>query len=276
LGFTPVTWERVRFPTRNLEAKLCTLIPPSPNPTFGSRTWRIVDDTIFIWPSTANPNGAAWFPPHNSAITVYDNCERCHSKPPPPPSLSMLNMCGIVLTFFVNEDRAALTNFCRFAAPEEPDCFLCCVYGGDGNMRRPSQNCPLLLDGHRCFKCLGPHPKSDCRNSIPQSPDVCPKCHLSHNGQALSNVPLHEGRYGVDCPSQIQGERYWILLWAIWCRNPSDVRKAMPELMNITRNKELAQWMGLKAFGRSVTNFAWLANACIRMLERDHRCRRRF
>ncbi len=131
-------------------------------------------------------------------------------------------------------------------------------------MRHPSQNCSLLLDGRRCFKCLGPHPRSDCCHSIPQSPNVCPKCHLSHNGPALGNVPLHEGRYGVDCPGQIRGERYQILIWAIWRRNPSNVHKAMPELMNITRDKELARWMGLKAFGRSVTNFARLADACIR------------
>jgi hypothetical protein len=40
-----------------------------------------------------------------------------------------------------------------------------------------------------------------------------------------------------------------------------DVRKAMLELKNITRDEELARWMGLKAFGRSVTNFARLADA---------------
>jgi hypothetical protein len=37
----------------------------------------------------------------------------------------------------------------------------------------------------------------------------------------------------------------------------------MPELMNITYDEELARWMGLEAFGRSVTNFAQLADACI-------------
>jgi hypothetical protein len=145
-----------------------------------------------------------------------------------------------VLTSFVNEDRTTLTNFCRFVGPDEPDCLLCYVYGGDGNVRHPSQNCLLLLGGRRCFKCMGPHPRSDCRNSIPQSLSICPKCHLSHNGHALGNVPLHERRYGVDCPGQIRGERYWILLWAIWRRNPLDVHKAMPELMNITRDEELA------------------------------------
>jgi hypothetical protein len=188
----------------------------------------------------------------------------------------MLNAHGTTLTSFVNEDRVALTNFRRFATPEELNCLLCCVYGGDGNVRHPSQNCPLLLDDRRCFKCLGLHPRSDCRNSIPQSRDVCPKCHLLHNGPVLGNVPLHEGRYGVDYPGRIRGERYWILIWAIWRRNPSDVRKAMPELMNITRDEELVRWMGLKAFGRSISNFARLADACIRMLERDHRWRRRF
>jgi len=143
-----------------------------------------------------------------------DNClrrSRAVSQEPPSP-LPIFSARGTVLTSFVNEDRAALKNFRQFAAPEEPDCILCCVYGGDGNVRHPSQNCPLLLDGRGCFKCLGSHPRSDCRNSIPQSPDVCPKCHLSHKGQALGNVPLHEGRYGVDCPGQIRGERYRIFL----------------------------------------------------------------
>jgi hypothetical protein len=230
---------------------------------------------------------------HNLHLAVDGQSQRCSLIPvaqpydnylrqsravseQPPPLLPMLSARGTVLTSFVNEDCAALTNFRRFATPEEPDCFFCRVYGGDGNVRHPSQNCPLLLDGCRCFKCLGPHPRSDCRNSIPQSPDVCPKCHLSHNGQALGDVPSHEGRYGVDYPGQIWGERYRILLWAIWRRNPSDVRKAMPELMNITRDEELARWMGVKAFGWSVTNFTRLVDACIRMLERDHRCRRQF
>ncbi len=85
---------------------------------------------------------------------------------------------------------------------------MCSVYGDARNLCHPSQNCPLLLDGCRCFKCLGSHPRSDCPNSIPRSLDSCPKCHLLHNGQALGNVQLHEGRYGVDCPGQIRGERY--------------------------------------------------------------------
>jgi hypothetical protein len=71
-------WSRVR----SLERKLCTSIPPSLNPTFGSWTRRIVDDTIFIWLWMVNPNGAAWFRPHNPATTVFGNHERCHSNPP--------------------------------------------------------------------------------------------------------------------------------------------------------------------------------------------------
>jgi hypothetical protein len=59
----------------------------------------------------------------------------------------MLNVRGTVLTSFVNEDRAALTNLHRFVALDEPDCLLCCVYGSDGDVRHPNQNCPLLLDG---------------------------------------------------------------------------------------------------------------------------------
>jgi len=27
---------------------------------------------------------------------------------------------------------------------------------------------------------------------------------------------LHEGMYGVDCPGEIRGKQYRILLWAIW------------------------------------------------------------
>jgi hypothetical protein len=97
-----------------------------------------------------------------------------------------------------------------------------------------------------------------------------------HKEQALGNVSLHEGRYGVDCPGQIRGERYRILLWAIWRRNPSNVRKAMPKLINITRDEELARWMGLKALGRSITNFTRLVDACIRMLEQDNKSKKQF
>jgi hypothetical protein len=86
----------------------------------------------------------------------------------------------------------------------------------------------------------------------------------------LGNVQLQERRYGVDCPIQIWGERYRILLWAIWCRNPSNMHKAMPELKDITRDEELARWMGLKALGQCITNFTRLVDACIRMLEQDN------
>jgi len=75
----------------------------------------------------------------------YLQQSRAVSQQPPLP-LSMLSARGMVLTSFVNEDCATLTNFRRFATPEEPDCLLCCVYGGDGNVRHPSQNFPLLLD----------------------------------------------------------------------------------------------------------------------------------
>jgi len=165
----------------------------------------------------------------------------------------MLRVWATLLTSFMNGDPTSLMNFCWFIAPNEPNCLLCCVYGNDGNLCHPNQNCPLLLDGYQCFKCLGPHPKTDCHNSIPHSPNNCPKCHLLHNGQALGNVPLHEGRYGVDCPGEMWGEWYRILLWAIWHCNSSDMHKAMLELKNITNDEKLARWMGLKALGRSIT-----------------------
>jgi hypothetical protein len=82
---------------------------------------------------------------------------------------------------------------------------------------------------------------------------------------------LHEGKYGVDCLGQIWGERYQILLWAIWHRNPLNMHKAMPELKNITGDEKLVRWMGLKALGRSVTNFTRLVDACIRMLKQDNK-----
>jgi hypothetical protein len=121
-----------------------------------------------------------------------DNCLRqSHAMslqpPPPPPSLvltvraTVFTVRATVLTSFMNEDRTSLTNFRRFATLDEPNYLLCCVYGGDGNVCHPSRSCLLLLDGHQCFKCLRPHPRSNCRNSIPQSLDSCPKCHLLHN-----------------------------------------------------------------------------------------------
>ncbi len=97
-----------------------------------------------------------------------------------------------MLTFFMNEDLTSLMNFCRFVGPNEPNCFLCCVYDSDGDMGHPSQNCPLLLNGYQCFKCLGLHLRVDCHNSIPHSPNNSPKRHLLHNNQALGNVLLHE------------------------------------------------------------------------------------
>jgi hypothetical protein len=45
----------------------------------------------------------------------------------------------------------------------------------------------------------------------------------------------------------------------------------MPELRNIAGDEEFARWMGLKALGRSVTNFTRLVDACIQMLEHDNK-----
>jgi hypothetical protein len=53
------------------------------------------------------------------------------------------------------------------------------------------------------LQSLGPHSRADCQNHIPHSHDICPKCHLLHTRQALGNVPLHEGKYGVECLGQI-------------------------------------------------------------------------
>ncbi len=71
----------------------------------------------------------------------------------PPLPLLMLRVQATMLTFFMNEDWTSLMNFCRFVVPNEPNCLLCCVYGSDGDMCHPSQNCPFLLDGYQCFKC---------------------------------------------------------------------------------------------------------------------------
>jgi hypothetical protein len=42
-----------------------------------------------------------------------------------------------------------------------------------------------------------------------------------------------------------------------------DMHKAMPELKNITSDEEVVRQMGLKALGRSITNFTRLVDACI-------------
>jgi hypothetical protein len=141
-----------------------------------------------------------------SLIPVAQSCDNCLwqaqvvSLQPPLP-LPMLRVRATMVTSFMNEDLTSLMNFCWFVTLDEPNCFLCCVCGSDGDVCHLNQNCPLLLDGYQCFKCLGPHPRADCHNSIPHSPNNCPKCHLLHNMQVSGNVPLHEGRYGVDCPS---------------------------------------------------------------------------
>jgi hypothetical protein len=41
------------------------------------------------------------------------------------------------------------------------------------------------------------------------------------------------------------------------------------KLKNIIGDEELAQWMGLKALGQSITNFTQLVDACIRMLKQN-------
>jgi hypothetical protein len=102
------------------------------------------------------------------AVRPYDNYlqqSRVVSLQPPPSP--MLRVQATMLASFMNEDHTSLTNFRRFATPDEPNCLLCCVYGDDGNVCHPNRSCPLLLDGHQCFKCLRPHPRLDCRNSIP-------------------------------------------------------------------------------------------------------------
>jgi hypothetical protein len=133
-----------------------------------------------------------------SLIPTAQSCNNClwqsqvMSLQPPLP-LSMLRVERTMFTSFMNEDHTSLMIFCWFVVPDEPNCFLCCVYGNDGNLCHPNQNCPSLLDGYQCFKCLRPHLKVDCHNSIPHSPNNCPKCHLLHNEQALVNVLLCEG-----------------------------------------------------------------------------------
>jgi len=49
------------------------------------------------------------------------------------------------------------------------------------------------------------------------------------------------------------------------------MHKAMPKLRNIICDEELAQWIGLNALGRSITNFTRLVDACIQMLEEDNK-----
>jgi hypothetical protein len=66
--------------------------------------------------------------------------------------LPMLRARATMLTSFMNKDRTSLMNFRRFVVPDKPDCLMRRVYGSDGNVCHPSQNCPLLLDGYQCFK----------------------------------------------------------------------------------------------------------------------------
>jgi hypothetical protein len=48
------------------------------------------------------------------------------------------------------------------------------------------------------------------------------------------------------------------------------MHKAMPKLKNMTSDEEFARWIGLQALGQSITNFTWLVDACIRMLEQNN------
>ncbi len=92
----------------------------------------------------------------------------------PPLPLPILRVRATVLTFFMNEDHTSLINFCSFVALNEPNCLLCCVYGNDGDLCHPSQNCPLLLNGYRCFKYLRPHLRAYFHNSIPHHLTIVP------------------------------------------------------------------------------------------------------
>ncbi len=240
-------------------------------------TW-IMDMENYWWHNLhlANDGQSQWC----SLIPVAQLCNNCLRQSQvliqPPLPLLMLKVWATVFTFFMNEDRTSLMNSHQFVAPDEPNYLLCCVCGNDGNLYHPSQNCQLLLNGYQCFKCLRLHLRVDYHNYIPHSLNNYPKCHLLHNGQTLGNVPLHEGRYGVDCLGQIWGEWYQILLWAIWCCNPLDMHKAMLELKNIIGDEELPWWMGLKASCRFITNFTWLVDACIQMLEQNNHKKKQF
>jgi hypothetical protein len=50
-----------------------------------------------------------------------------------------------MFTSFMNEDRTSLMNFHQFVVPNEPNCLLSNVYGGDGNVCHPSQNCSSMF-----------------------------------------------------------------------------------------------------------------------------------
>jgi len=99
----------------------------------------------------------------------------------------------------MTEDQLSLINIRRFATPNEPNCLMCCFFNPNENNVHLKQHCQRLLQAHQCFKCLGQHSWVDYPNLIPLSLDNCPTCHLLHNGQALGNIPLHEGKYDIKC-----------------------------------------------------------------------------
>jgi hypothetical protein len=84
------------------------------------------------------------------AAQPHDNClqqTQLVSLQPPFP-LPMLKVRATMLTSFMNEDHTSLMNFCRFFALHEPNYLLCCVYGNDGDLSHPNENCLVLLDGY--------------------------------------------------------------------------------------------------------------------------------
>ncbi len=170
----------------------------------------------------------------------------------------------------MTEDRLSLINIRQFVAPNEPNCFMCCFFNPNENNVHLSQHCQRLLQAHQFFKCLGQHSPVDCPNLIPLSPDNSPTCHLLHNGQALGNISLHEGKYDIKCGGQLQGKCYRVFIWAMWHEYRSHMEKAMPSLKNISNNQEFARWMATKAFGHSINNFVQLANACICIIEENN------
>ncbi len=98
----------------------------------------------------------------------------------------------------------------------------------------------------------------------------CPTCHLLHNGQALGNIPLHEGKYDIKCRGQLQGKCYRVFIWAMWHEYHPHMEKAMPSLKDISNDQEFARWMATKALGHSINNFTRLANACICIIEENN------
>jgi hypothetical protein len=110
----------------------------------------------------------------------------------------------------------------------------------------------------------------DCPKLIPLSLDNCPTYHLLHNGQALGNIPLHEGKYDIKCGVHLRGKSYRVLIWAMWHEYRPPMEKAMPSHKDISNDQEFARWMATKALGHSINNFTQLANACICIIEENN------